>query len=310
MTQRVLAIDIGGTKVALAIVDETGALLTETIVPTPRSADPDAVYAPVGAAVGAMLADWDGEPPRIGIGSAGPIDGPAGSISPVNIGAWRDFGIVERVRASAREATGSPPGSVTLIGDGHAIALGEYWLGAGRDVDSMIGMTVSTGVGGGAVINDELFTGTTGNAVHVGHITVDLAGERCVCGGHGCVELYARGPALTAAARARGLAVADARELTSRARDGDPVALEVIDEGMRALAAGIATAATMLDVSVVVLGGGVAKAGQVIFDPIRRHLGAYAALPYLRGLELRAAELDNAGLLGAAAVALGRVELR
>ncbi|TDT33789.1 ROK family protein [Naumannella halotolerans] len=308
MAERVLAVDIGGTKVALAVVDATGRVMAERVVPT-LQAGAEEIFAPIGGAIAELVSDWPGEL-RIGIGSAGPIDSRNGAVSPVNIGAWRNYPIVERVRDAARWASGHDPATVKLIGDGHAIALGEYWLGAGRDVESMIGMVVSTGVGGGAVINNELFTGTTGNAVHIGHTSINFLGELCVCGNRGCVELYARGPALAATARDRGLGVADAKELTQLARDGDPVALEVIDQGMRALAQGIVSAAVYLDVPVVVLGGGVSKAGAVIFDPLRRHVAEYAVLSYVTDLEVRRAELDNAGLLGAAALAHGEVELR
>jgi glucokinase len=167
----------------------------------------------------------------------------------------------------------------------------------------MVGLVVSTGVGGGAVIDNELFTGTTGNSVHLGHISVNAWGPRCVCGCHGCTEMYARGPALVAAARERGWRGDDARALTADARAGDRVALEVIEVGMRALAAGIATTATELDVRTVVVGGGVARAGEVVFEPLRRHLRDFAVLDYVVDLEVRPAVLENAGLLGAAALA-------
>jgi glucokinase len=116
--------------------------------------------------------------------------------------------------------------------------------------------------------------------------------------------MYARGPALVAAAKEQGWAGGDdARALTAAAREGDEIAVRVIDHGMRALAAGIATTATELDVAVVVLGGGVSKAGEVIFAPLRRHLRDFAVLDYVADLEVRPATLENAGLLGAAALA-------
>ncbi len=320
----VVAIDIGGTKIAVALIDAQGRILTEDQAPTTPGDDAEAVFGPAAEVIGRVVAGrvgdgrgWSG-PVRVGIGSAGPIDGPTGTVSPVNIGAWREFPIVERVRTVVAQAVegsvqGSAQGSgreadviVSLAGDGHCFALGEHWLGAGRDWASMVGMVLSTGVGGGAVIEDRLFTGLTGNSVHLGHISVDAWGEKCVCGGHGCVEMYARGPALVAAAQARGWTGGeDAQALTESARDGHPMAIAVIDDGMRALAAGIASTATNLDVRTFVLGGGVARAGAVIFDPLRRHLRDFAVLPFVRELEIRPAELDNAGILGAAALALG-----
>ena len=305
MSEQVLAIDIGGTKIAVAVVDDTGAIAAEVVRPTVTSADADEVFAPAAEAVREALGALrePGRPLRVGIGSAGPIDGPAGTISPVNIAAWRGFPVVARVAAVVAETVGDDP-CVGLAGDGHCFALGEHWLGAGRDVDSMVGLVLSTGVGGGAVLDNVLFAGTTGNAVHLGHISVNAWGPRCVCGCHGCTEMYARGPALVAAARQRGWRGGeDARALTADAAAGNAIALEVIDAGMRALAAGIATTATELDVQTFVLGGGVSKAGEVIFGPLRRHLRDFAVLDYVRDLEVRPAVLENAGLLGAAALA-------
>ncbi|HVK34874.1 MAG TPA: ROK family protein [Microlunatus sp.] len=306
MSETVLAIDIGGTKIAAAVVDADGTILADQLRPTAPSADPDEVFAGVEAAVRGLtglLAPTDGRV-RVGIASAGPIDGPAGTVSPVNIGAWRGFPISARVHAVLAETYGAEAVTVKLAGDGHCFALGEHWLGAARDVDSMMGMVLSTGVGGGAVINNRLFTGATGNAVHLGHISVNAWGPKCVCGGHGCTEMYARGPALVGAAKQQGWDGGDdARALTAAARAGDEIAVRVIDHGMRALAAGIATTATELDVAVVVLGGGVSKAGEVILAPLRRHLRDFAVLDYVADLEVRPATLENAGLLGAAALA-------
>lgn len=302
MDEFVLAIDIGGTKMALALVDPEGRLLAEQVCPTLAVSDPEEVFAPCAAAIREILGDHTG-PLRVGIGSAGPVDAPRGEVSPVNIAAWQEYPVAARVHAVVAEVTGVDP-TVLLAGDGHCIALGEHWRGAGRDVDSMVGMVVSTGVGGGAVLDGRLFAGRTGNAVHVGHTSVNAFGEQCVCGCHGCVEMYARGPAMVAAARQQGWVGADAKDLTRDARDGNPIAVAAIDQGMRALAAGIAATATQLDVTTFVIGGGVAKAGAVIFDPLRAHLPDFAVLPYVVDLEIRPAELDNAGLIGAAALAL------
>lgn len=309
MSDSVLAIDIGGTKIAAAVVDADGNVLAEQLRPTAVSADGEVVFEGVESAVRGLLDALAATEDRIrvGISSAGPIDGPAGTISPVNIGAWRGFPISSRVHAVVADRYEADAITVALAGDGHCFALGEHWLGAGRDVDSMIGMVLSTGVGGGAVVNNRLFTGKTGNAVHLGHISVNAWGPQCVCGGHGCTELYARGPALVVAAKKQGWAGgSDARALTAAARAGDEIALRVIDHGMRALAAGIATTATELDVSVVVLGGGVSKAGEVIFEPLRRHLKDFAVLDYVKDLEVRPAILETAGLLGAAALAFSQ----
>ncbi len=304
-TDHVLAVDIGGTKIAIALVRSDGVVVQELVRPTVRSDHAEEVFAPAAEGIRALLESVPiSGTLRVGIGSAGPIDAPGGTISPVNIAAWRGFPVVERLQDVLRDRGLRPV--VGLAGDGHCFALGEHWLGAARDVDSMVGLVLSTGVGGGAVLDNRLFAGRSGNAVHLGHISVNAWGPRCVCGGHGCTEMYARGPALVAAAHASGWTGGnDAEALTADARAGNPIALDVIDHGMRALAAGIATTASELDVSTFVMGGGVSKAGEVVFGPLRRHLRDFAVLDYVTDIEVRPAVLDNAGLLGAAALAFG-----
>jgi glucokinase len=304
LEERVLAIDIGGTKIAIAVVAADGAITHETRVPTLRGVDGDATFAALGEGLTKIISEARlAGTLRVGIGSAGPIDAPGGWISPVNIAAWRRYPVLDKVARTVGDATGSDP-LVGLAQDGHCMALGEHWLGAGKDLHSMVGMVLSTGVGAGAVINDRLFGGLTGNAVLLGHISVNAWGAECVCGGHGCVEMYARGPAMVQAAKEAGWAGGeDAEALTADARAGNEIALVVIDDGMRALAAGIAATATLLDVTHFVLGGGVSKAGDVIFDPLRKHIAEFATMSYVTGLEVRPAELENAGLLGAAALA-------
>jgi len=306
LTPPVLAVDIGGTKIALAVVAHDGSITDQLVRRTPRSNDPETIFSAVADGLRALVeqARVVGRI-RVGVGSAGPIDTPSGTVSPVNIPGWRAFPIVERVSEVLVEVGRQPV--VGLAGDGHCFALGEHWLGAGRDCDSIVGLVVSTGIGGGAVLDNALFAGRTGNAVHLGHISVNAWGERCVCGAYGCVEMYARGPALVAEARRNGWAGGDdAQALTADARAGEPVAVAAIDRGMRALAAGMVATAVELDVSTFVLGGGVGQAGEVIFTPLRRHLRDFAVLDYVADLEVRPAELANAGLLGAAALAFSR----
>jgi glucokinase len=310
MSEQVLAIDIGGTKIAVALVDQDGRVTAEAVAPTVRSSDAEAVFAPAAEAIAEVAASYEpgSTALRVGIGSAGPINAPAGTISPVNIGAWRDFPVSQHVEDVLTTQFDFSV-DVALAGDGHCFALGEHWLGAGRDVASMVGLVLSTGVGGGAVLDNRLFAGTTGNSVHLGHISVNAWGPECVCGCHGCVEWYARGPALVSAAKLRGWSGGDdARALTDDARAGDEIAISVIDYGMRALAAGIASTATQLDVTTFVLGGGVSKAGEVIFGPLRQHLRDFATLDFVADLEVRPAILENAGLLGAAALAFSLPE--
>ena len=209
------------------------------------------------------------------------------------------FPIVERVST----LVGAP---VRLGGDGLCMALGERWRGAGRGAQFMLGMVVSTGVGGGLVLDGAPYDGRTGNAGHVGHVVVDPDGGPCTCGGRGCVETIAVGPRMAQWARENGWdapAEADAKELADAANAGDAVALQAFRRGATAVAAMIASVGAVCDLDLVVIGGGVAKSGALLFDPLREALASYAGLDFIRDLRVVPAELGgDAGLVGAAAL--------
>lgn len=299
----VLALDIGGTKIAAGLVDANGQLLHSNRQPTPRSADPNEVWAAAQRTIADALAAAGGEVTGVGISSAGPIDITAGTISPVNIAAWRAFGVRDRV---AQAVPGVP---VRLAGDGLCMALGEHWRGAGRGAAFMLGMVISTGIGGGLVLDGLPYGGRTGNAGHVGHVVVDPDGPPCACGGRGCVEAIASGPHLVAWAREQGWDGADAKALADAAAGGHPIALRAFERGGRAVAAMIASVAAVCDLDLVVIGGGVANAGPVLFDPLREALRNHLGLDFIRGLRVLPAALGGeAGLVGAAALLRGTVE--
>lgn len=294
----VLAIDIGGTKMAAALVGDDGTVLRADRTPTPRRGA-DEVFAALRDLIGRVRGQR--RPLAAGIGCAGPLNGARGLVSPVNITVWRDYPLVERVRT----VVGDVP--VALGVDGHCFAVGEAWTGAGRGVDDLLGIVVSTGVGGGLVLGGREAPGRTGNAAHIGHMVVDQNGEACPCGSYGCVETYASGPRMVARARRFGWrpdqAGADAAVLAADAAAGDPVAQRVFDGGAQALAAGIVSTAVTADLTFVVVGGGVSKAGPVLFDPLDRWIKRLAQLPFVQGLTVHPAVLENAGLVGAAKLA-------
>jgi glucokinase len=167
-------------------------------------------------------------------------------------------------------------------------------------------MVVSTGVGGGLVLDGVPYDGRTGNAGHVGHVVVEPDGRPCTCGGHGCVETIAAGPRMAQWARENGWdapAEADAKELAAAANAGNPIALQAFRRGATAVAAMIASVGAVCDLDLVVIGGGVAKSGALLFDPLRAALSTYAGLDFLRGLRVLPAKLGGeAGLVGAAAL--------
>ncbi|MFG2992882.1 ROK family protein [Streptomyces sp. NPDC048257] len=307
-----VAIDIGGTKIAGALVHPDGTMTATTRRPTPRGVDADGVM----AAVAEVVADLSESPlwasaVRCGIGSAGPVDASRGTVSPVNIGAWREFPVQERVVAELAARGADLP--TVLAGDGVAMTAAEHWLGAARGHANALCMVVSTGVGGGLILNNQLHPGPTGNAGHIGHISVAFDGEPCVCGGHGCVESIASGTAIARWAREQGwtpsgtagsVRDATAAGVAAAAAEGDPIALAAFDRAGRALAAAIAATGTLVETDIAVIGGGVASAGDTLFAPIRRHLAAYATLSFVKDIQVVPAMLGtHAGLIGAAAAA-------
>lgn len=294
-----LALDIGGTKIAVGLVDHDGRLVHRAQLPTPDG-DAETVWAVVEKLLGETTQTAGAAATGVGVASAGPIDLPTGTVSPINITQWQHFPIVERVA----RVTGLP---VRLGGDGLCMALGEQWCGAGRGAQFLLGMVVSTGVGGGLVLDGAPYDGRTGNAGHVGHVVVAPEdGDLCTCGGHGCVETIASGPSMVRWARRHGWDGTDAKALGDAAAQGDEWALKAFGRGARAVAATIASVGAVCDLDLVVIGGGVAKSGALLFGPLRAALADYAGLEFLRGLRVLPAELGgDAGLVGAAALARG-----
>lgn len=191
-----LCLDIGGTKIAAGLADPAGTLVHTAQRPTPAYGGAEQVWAAVAEMIADALGVAGGAVGGVGIASAGPIDLHSGRVSPINIGSWGGFPLRDRVAAAV------PGVPVRLGGDGVCMALGEHWLGAGRGARFLLGLVVSTGVGGGLVLDGAPCLGRTGNAGHVGHVVVDPDGSPCPCGGRGCVETIASGPSLARWARA------------------------------------------------------------------------------------------------------------
>ncbi|MDQ3885708.1 MAG: ROK family protein [Actinomycetota bacterium] len=284
----VLALDIGGTKIAAALVD--GASVQRHI--RRPTGDPWATI------VAVLREARGGQRVRgVGIACGGPLDPVAGTVSPINIDSWKGFPLRSRV---ADLVPGVP---VQLAGDAVCMALGEARHGAGRGVADLLGVVVSTGVGGGLVVGGRTVSGRSGNAGHVGHVVVEPEGASCPCGGRGCLETVASGPSMVRRARERGWVGADAAELAASARGGDPLARATFRTGGLALGRALVSVAAVCDLDLVVLGGGVSAAGALLFDPLAEALHVHAGLSFLRGLRVRLAELgERAGLIGAAAL--------
>jgi glucokinase len=300
-----LAIDIGGTKLAAGLVEPGGRVLTWAQVPTPVGLDAEQLWRTLNALISQVLERADTSTEALvgcGCGCGGPMEWPAGLVSPLNIPAWRGFPL----RSRLTERLGGIP--VRVHNDAICLVAGEHWRGAGRGRNNVLGMVVSTGVGGGLVLDGRLVQGASGNAGHVGHVVVDAeTGPECGCGGHGCVEAIARGPALVQWAQSAGWRPeqmdATAKELAGDGALGHPVALAAMRRAGRALGIAIASATCLCDLEVVSVGGGLSQAGPLLFDPLEEALRAHARLGFARNVTVVPAALgQSAGLVGAAAL--------
>jgi glucokinase len=302
-----LAVDVGGTKLAAAVVEPGGRLVTWAQVPTRRDLDAEQLWRTLEVLVDQVLEAAGVDAPAglagVGAGCGGPMKWPAGIVSPLNLPLWRSFPL----RARLQERFPGVP--VRVQNDAMCLVAGEHWRGAGRGKDNVLGMVVSTGVGGGLVLNSRIIMGASGNAGHIGHVVVDPDGPVCACGGRGCLEAIARGPALVAWAQSQGWRQgqpdATAKDLADDGAHGHPVGLAAMRRAGRALGIAIASAAHLCDLEVVSIGGGLSQAGAVLFDPLEESLHAHAKLEFVRRLGVVPAALgQSAGLVGAAALIL------
>lgn len=286
-----LALDVGGTKIAAALVDADGRPRGARTVPTPASGVWDACAALLRKVAG------DATVTGVGIASAGPVDIASGTVAPVNIGEWRSgFPLLDAVGALFPSAT------ARLTLDGAAAALAEHRLGAGRGVPDLLGVVVSTGVGGGLIRGGRIEGGRTGNAGHIGHTVVTGGDELCGCGAVGCLETVASGSSAMQWARAHGWTGATGADLAVDAELGEPTAAAALERAGIALGQAFASAAALLDVDLVVVGGGFAQSGPALWAPMTATAAAHARLSFVRELRLVPAELGVLGTLTGAGV--------
>ncbi|HJQ04994.1 MAG TPA: ROK family glucokinase [Nocardioides sp.] len=302
-------IDIGGTKIAGAVVAADGSILATHRVESPAT-DPAAMERAAADLVRTLAAE---HPVRaVGVGAAGYIDEARATVRFAPNIAWRN----ERLGPELSALTGLP---VVVENDANAAAWGEFRFGAGHDVDDQLMVTVGTGVGGGVILGGRLLRGAFGVAAEIGHLCVVPDGRQCGCGNRGCLEQYGSGSALVRNAReaARGgspfaaevlaraggdLAAITGPMITEAAADGDRFAVEQLEEIGRWLGHGIASLTAVLDPAVIVVGGGVSAAGDLLVNPIRDAFSReLTGRGYRPEAEIRVARLGNdAGVIGAA----------
>lgn len=286
---QVLAVDIGGTKLAAGLVDGHGRLRDARSVPTATGGDAESLFTALVTLTEAVLLDASAAlggaapPVAIGVGCGGPMAAQGALVSPLNIPVWRDFPLRDRLSRHF--------GLPTFVdNDAKALARAEGWTGAAAGRQAYLGMVVSTGVGGGIVLDGRLLDGEAGNAGHIGHVVVEPDGRPCACGGRGCLEAEASGPSIEAAF---GMAPIDA-PLMVRQRTGTLVGRAV------------ASVFNLLDLRFAAVAGSVALGfGEPFFEAANAEVARRCGLPFTRGARIVPAALGaEAPLVGAAAVAL------
>ena len=309
----IVGIDLGGTNIVAGTVSEDGNEIHGVVSePTRVEGGPDAV---VDRIIRLARASMESVPRTsiagVGIGSPGPLNTKTGIVllTP-NLG-WVNMPLRDRVSAGL----GMP---ATLDNDANCAVFGEWWRGAARGVDHVVGLTIGTGIGGGIVLNGDVYRGASDIAGEGGHMTIDSTGRRCKCGNYGCREAYASGPAIAARAIEGIEAGADsslpqyvkndltqitAQVVYEAAHDGDDFALEVVRDTVKFLGAGVASLINIFNPQVVVICGGVTLAGDKLFVPLRSEVKRRAFKPAVEVCRILPGELPGtAGVYGAAAV--------
>ncbi len=308
----VLAIDIGGTKLAAGVVDGDGRMLARAEVPTLAAEGLEPVLGRIVGLGRELLARPDvahAGIQRIGVGCAGPVDLKAGLVfQPPNLPGWTRVPLTDHLERELGLPT-------VLENDANAAALGEFRYGAGKGARSIVYMTVSTGIGGGIILDGKVWHGVRDAAGEIGHITVCPDGPLCGCGNRGCLEAMSSGPSIARRARAMvasgrqtrlsAIANPNSADVVRLAQEGDLVAAEVWTEAVKYLGIGVAAVITFLAPERVVIGGGVTKAGDFLFQPLRERVCQHVTLMPANSVPVLPAALGpDVGILGAAAVAL------
>jgi glucokinase len=301
-----LAVDVGGTKVEAALVDPTGALVpgTRHRAPTGASSPSEDIAASVERVIDEALAAAPAGACIVGagVGSAGPISIERGSVSPLNLPVWRDFPLARLV------AERSHLDNVVLRLDGLCILLAEHWAGALQGYRNAMGMVVSTGIGGGLLVEGRLVGGRSGNAGHVGQIQIHTHG------GVGrdlsvTLEGIAAGTRIVEWARQEGWSGHTGEELSAAYGEGDPIAIAAVERCARALGEGIASVCALVDLEAVAIGGGFSRVTPDLFDLIRAAVADVAPLDTIEGVVVLPSALSDEGPLIGAAGLIHRAEL-
>ena len=311
MKNYVIGVDLGGTKISTALSTFEGNIISQTVVPTNSSEGELPVLNRIISSINEVINGANitiNEVEAIGIGSPGPLDAKKGLIITTPNLPFKNYNLVQPIK----ERFNVP---VYLDNDANVAAIGEFMFGAGKGKENIVFFTVSTGVGGGAVLNGQAYRGNTSNALEIGHMTVAPDGPRCGCGNVGCLEAVASGTAIGK----RGQEAVQTNVETSlkkydkitsyevfvEAKNGDAVAKEIVDKAMNYLGIGVANAISIFDPEMVIIGGGVSKVGDILFDTVKSVVKTRCFKAMSESCEIVLAGLGtDAGVMGAVALAI------
>jgi glucokinase len=309
-----IGVDVGGTFTKLGVVDEHGSIVTQHQVQTPAERGPDAILASVAAGVAALLDAHGDRIASVGLGVPGVINDRGEIAYPPNLPGWQIVPVAERLRPLLPRSL-----AIAVENDANVAAFAESRAGSGSRDASFLFITLGTGIGGCVIVDRSIWRGGGGGAGEVGHVSVDANGPLCGCGSRGCIEAYLGQRSMIALARERvarehssslHALVASGEELTPKhltvaADAGDRVAIELFDELGTLLGVALASVLNLCDLALVIVGGGVARAGEHILEPARRSLRARALKSIAARIEVRPAIFGNdAGMVGAALLGL------
>jgi glucokinase len=273
-----LAVDVGGTKLAAGVVDDSGRILVRDRLLTP----PRDVWPTLSRLILRVLAAAPSDPVGCGVGCGGPIDPSTRTVSPLYIPTWKQFPLFTEMQ----ELVQLP---VSVDTDARALALAEAWCGGAVGVKDFIGVVMGTGVGGGVVSGGKLLQGRVGNAGYIGHVVVEPGGRPCICGGNGCLETYCSGHAI--------------ENETGRPPQRAPAA--IVERTGVMVGRALASVGALCDLKLAIIGGSVALGfGEPFFQAAQEELDKRARLPFISGFQVVPATLGpGAPLIGAAALA-------
>ena len=313
MNEVIAGIDIGGTKIAVEIENLNGEKVSARLLPTQVEIGADAIVKTIFSAIEEMLDENQSRLVAVGIGCPSPLDVENGLVmSPSNLRDWVKFPIVKLFQ----DRFDVP---VVLENDANTAALGEFVYGAGRDFKNVVYITVSTGIGGGIILNGEILHGVSGDAGEIGHTIVQPDGVRCNCGSVGCLETICAGVHIARRAQEKlangeqslmseieaDIGKVSAKTVVEAMQKNDKLATEIWDETCRFLAIGIGNIITLIAPEAVIIGGGIAAAtGDLLLEPLKNFLPDYISMVPMEKFKVLAAELGSrSGVCGALVLA-------